>query len=83
VRIALAALYSFCLFTARFDFVYLYGVIVAHIDTFAAIVANLSRVEVAKHAFAAVITVREPNALSFNGAKFVKSVLNSLVIRLV
>ena len=28
------------------------------------------------------LTVRESNELSFNGVKFVKSVLNSLVIRL-
>ena len=74
---------AFCgrMFFVRFDFIYLYGVVIAHIDTFAAIIANFCRVEVAKHTFAAIITVRVSNSLSFNGAKFVKSVLNSLVIR--
>lgn len=59
---------AFCgrMFFVRFDFIYLYGVVVAHIDTFAAIIANFCRVEVAKHTFAAINAISIINFTLFS-----------------
>lgn len=59
---------AFCrrMFFVRFDFIYLYGIVVAHIDTFAAIIANFCRVEVAKHTFAAINAISIINFTLFS-----------------